>query len=82
MRTYRGLIWHPLKALKTANFEVGVKKKIVALHVKITMKFESLNLEFLSGSYEFLKGAATDQVWMMAEDQPLQVRFQTRKRSN
>ena len=64
------------------DLKVGVKRTIIDLHVKVPMQLESLDLEFLSGSYEFLKGAATDQVWMMAEDQPLQVRFQTRKRPN
>ena len=60
-----------------ADFEVGVKITNVAPRVKIPIQLESLDLEFPSRSYEFLKGAATDQLWTTVEDQPLQARFQT-----
>ena len=75
MRTYRDLTWRPPKALKMADLEVGVKRTIVALYVKVSMQLESLDLEFPSGSYEFLKRAAADQVWTIAENQLLQVQF-------
>ena len=34
-KPYRGLDWHPPKALKMADFEVEVKREIVALYVKV-----------------------------------------------
>ena len=73
MRTCSGLTWCPPKALRIADFEVGVKRTIVALHVKVPMQLESLNLEVPSGSYEFLKRADSYQIWTIAADQSLQV---------
>ena len=50
------------------EFEVGVKRTIVTIHVKVPMQLESLELELLSGSYEFLNETATNQIWITAAD--------------
>ena len=34
-KPYRGLDWCPLKAFKMTDFEVEVKREIVALYVKV-----------------------------------------------
>ena len=60
--TYQGLTWHPSKTLKMAEFKVRVKRTIVTLQVMVSTQLESLDSEFPSGRYEFLKGAATDQI--------------------
>ena len=67
------LTWRPPKTLKMADFEVGVKRTILSLYVKVPMQLESLDLEVPSGSYEFLKRAASHQIWTMAADRSLQV---------
>ena len=45
-----------------ADFEVGVKRTNVTSYVKVPMQLESCELELPSKSYEFLNGAAIDQI--------------------
>ena len=65
-----------------ADFEVRVKITNVSPHVRILIQLESLELELSIEIYEFMNGAATDQIWSMVEDQPLRVCFQMVKRQN